>query len=118
MFTRKRMALWLVVGLGLAATAFALGVAAGQSLSARTAQRAIQQALGGRYDRRQIRIRRVLPGFSPSDAIVEAQIEATFKLARSGQEGWQATEVRLADRDWRKLDALTRQLAEAPAEQP
>ncbi|MCS7078527.1 MAG: hypothetical protein NZ585_00550 [Chloracidobacterium sp.] len=106
-------ALLIVVGLGCGATAFALGLAAGQSLSARTAQQALQRALGGRYDRSYIRIRRILPGFSPSDAIVEAQIEATFKFTRTAQ-GWQATEVRLADRDWRRLDALTRALTDAP----
>lgn len=110
-------ALLIVVGFGCGATAFALGLAAGQSLSARTAQRALQEAFGGRYDRDRIRIRRVLPGFSPSDAVVEARIEATFKFTRTAQ-GWRATEVRLADRDWRKLDALTRALADAPADQP
>ncbi len=117
MLTRKMTALWLVAGCSLGATAFALGVVAGQALSARAAQGAIQQALGGRYDRSRIRIRRVLPGFSPNDAIVEAQIDATFKFTRAAQ-GWQATEVRLTDRDWRRLDALTRELAQAPAAQP
>ncbi len=111
----RRMAWFIVVGFGCGLTAFTLGVAAGQSLSARTAQQALQQALGGRYDRRQIHIRRILPGFSPSDAIVEAQIEATFKFTRTAQ-GWQATEVRLGDRDWRKLEALSAVLAETPTD--
>lgn len=98
---------------GLVAAAFAAGLSAGRQLSAREAQQVLQRALGGRYERDCIRIRRVLPGFSSGDAIVEAQVEATFKLTRTAQ-GWQATEVRIADRDWRPLDALTRTLSQNP----
>ncbi|QUV78255.1 MULTISPECIES: hypothetical protein [Chloracidobacterium] len=102
----------VAVGSGLAAAAFAAGLAAGRQLSAREAQQVLQRALGGRYERDRIRIRRVLPGFSPGDAIVEAQVEATFKLARTAR-GWEATEVRIADRDWRPLAALTRELSQS-----
>ncbi len=103
----------VAVGSSLAA-AFAAGLAAGRQLSAREAQQALQRALGGRYERDRIRIRRVLPGFSPSDAIVEAQVEATFKMTRTAQ-GWEATEVRIADRDWRPLAPLTRELSQNKA---
>ncbi|MFQ3581758.1 MAG: hypothetical protein SNJ67_04555 [Chloracidobacterium sp.] len=116
----KRYTIVLLAGLallGIGGGAFAAGVLAGRELSAREAQRGIQQALGGRYARNSIHIRRVLPGFSSSDAIVEAQVEATFKFTRTAQ-GWQATEVRLADRDWRKLDVLTRTLVENQPGEP
>ncbi len=101
----------VAVGSGLAA-AFAGGLAAGRQLSAREAQQALQRALGGRYERDRIRIRRVLPGFSSGDAIVEAHVEATFKMTRTAR-GWEATEVRIADRDWRPLAALTRELRQS-----
>jgi hypothetical protein len=101
----------VAVGSGFAA-AFAAGLAAGQQLSARAAQQAVQRALGGRYERDRIRIRRVLPGFSSGDAIVEAQVDATFKMTRTAR-GWEATEVRIADRDWRPLAPLTRELSQS-----
>ncbi|MGQ9897501.1 MAG: hypothetical protein ACUVR8_08125 [Acidobacteriota bacterium] len=104
----------VAAGGGLVAAAFAAGLSAGQQLSARDAQRVLQRALGGRYERDRIRIRRILPGFSSRDAIVEAQVEATFKLTRTAQ-GWEATEVRIADRDWRQLAALTRELSQDKA---
>ncbi len=101
----------VAVGGGLSA-AFAAGLAAGRQLSAREAQQAVQRALGGRYERDRIHIRRVLPGFSSGDAIVEAHVEATFKMTRTAR-GWEATEVRMADRDWRPLAPLTRELSQS-----
>jgi len=47
---------------------------------------------------------------------VEAHVEATFKLTRTAK-GWEATEVRIADRDWRQLAALTRALSRGTAEE-
>jgi hypothetical protein len=112
----KVMLLAAAVSSSLVVAAFAAGLTVGQQLSAREAQQALQRALGGRYDRNRIHIRRVLPGFSSRDAIVEAHVEATFKLTRTAK-GWEATEVRIADRDWRQLAALTRALSRGTAEE-
>lgn len=87
-------------------------VSADRLLGSREAREALAKLTGTAYPTKQIRIRKVIPGFSSTDAIVEAEIEATFKFTRT-QGQWQPTEIRIGDQQWQSLPELTAALAKA-----
>ncbi len=98
----KRFGL-VAIGGFLLLTAFTAGAAVGGGIKSKDAQSAIIQLFGGKYPKEHVHVRRVVPGFSSSDAIVEAQIDATFNLKQT-PDGWKVTEIRVGDRDWRKVE--------------
>lgn len=101
-FKRSKIAMFCA-GFVILAGTFVAGAAVGGGIKSKDAQSAIIQLFGGKYPKNQVHVRRVIPGFSSSDAIVEAQIDATFNLKQT-PEGWKVTEIRIGDRDWRKVE--------------
>lgn len=98
--------------IGIALTWF--GVSASNPLGGGTA-RDVLARLTGNYPPKQIHVRRIYSGLTANEALVEAEIDATFKFSRENGQ-WRATEVRLGDQQWQSLDALTNALAQARRE--
>ncbi|MBX7222745.1 MAG: type II secretion system protein GspG [Blastocatellia bacterium] len=90
----------------LVVTAFVGGVSAERSLGTREARSVLAKLTGTNYPEKQIHIRRILPGFVPSEAIVEADIETVIKFKRVNGD-WQADEIRLGDQKWEPLQDVT-----------
>ena len=81
-----------------------IGVAAGaRELGAREARERIAQALG--LDKPDsVHIKSI--NAKGSDAIVEAQFDAAFRLALDKEGKWQAVEVRTGDRRWESIELI------------
>lgn len=105
-FKRSKLLMFCAAGLILAGT-FGAGAAVGGGLKSGDAQAAIIKLFGGKYPKNHVHVRRVVPGFAASDAIVEAQIDATFNLKQT-PDGWKVTEIRIGDRDWRKIEEFVK----------
>jgi len=107
---RPRIPATICVGASvLVASALLLAQGRG-SLDARGARELIRQ-LGGAaaLEKGRVRIKSVTPGIGGNDVIVEAQLEAAFRLTRD-QNTWRVAEVRLGDRQWESLELITEAL--------
>ncbi|HSE97573.1 MAG TPA: type II secretion system protein GspG [Blastocatellia bacterium] len=81
-----------------------LAVAFARELGAREAQQAIAGALTlDRPDR--VRIKNISTGMG-DQAIVEATIEAAFRLVKDKDGKWKAVEVRAGDRQWESFELI------------
>jgi hypothetical protein len=79
-------------------------VAYAAALGAREAREKIAAALGlDKADRVHVKSISVGPG---GDAIVEAQVEAAFRLTTDKDGKWKAVEVRTGDRRWESLELI------------
>ena len=88
----------------LVASALLLAESKG-SLDARRARDVIRRLGGGELEKERVRIRSITPGTGGTSAVVEAQIETTFRFARDGEE-WRAAEIRVGDRQWESLELV------------
>ncbi len=75
------------------------------SLDAGRARDLLRHLGGGELPKDQVRIKRLLPGLTGSEMVVEAQIETAFRFARTDV-GWQPVEIRLGDRQWESLELV------------
>lgn len=76
------------------------------ALDAGRAREMLRHLGGGDLPKNQVRIKQVSPGVTGNDAIVEAQIETTWRFTQSS-EGWKIAEVRLGDRQWESVELIT-----------
>jgi hypothetical protein len=113
---RKKIAPLALIGAFILGGTFAAGAFAERTLGSREAQSSIITLFGGKYPKNQVRVKRVIPGFSSRDAVVEAEIDATFKFTRTERGDWKPTEVRLGDRDWRRIEDIQEKTPAAPAQ--
>lgn len=74
-------------------------------LDAARARDLLRHLGGGELPKDQVRIKRLLPGLTGSEMVVEAQIETAFRFARTDA-GWQPVEIRLGDRKWESLELV------------
>src|ERR1051325_4531813 len=65
----------------------------------------IQNLAGANLKPQQIEIKSISNGVGGDNAIVEARLETTFRLARPGG-AWQIAEVRLGDRQWESVELI------------
>jgi Type II secretion system (T2SS), protein G len=78
---------------------------AANELSVREARALLQGLAGANLPKEQVQIRKISPGQTGSEAIVEAQIETAFRL-RKEKGRWQVAEIRLGDRQWESLELM------------
>ena len=97
----------ILIGTGaclLMVSALLLAEAQGR-LDAARARDLLRHLGGGELPKDQVRIKRLLPGLTGSEMVVEAQIETAFRFARTDA-GWQPVEIRLGDRKWESLELV------------
>jgi hypothetical protein len=86
------------------------------ALTVKRARCLVAELLGVSLPSDQVRIKDMssleLPFGSESSALIEAFIQADFRLAR-GDRGWQVSEFKSGNREWVRLDALATALDEA-----
>jgi hypothetical protein len=86
------------------------------ALTVKRARCLVAELLGVSLPSDQVRIKDMssleLPFGSESSALIEAFIQADFRLTR-GDRGWQVSEFKSGNREWVKLDALATALDEA-----
>ncbi len=104
----RRMPRWIPWA-AMLALAFAGGVSADRMLGGREAREAIAALTGAKYPTNLIHIRSVSPGIVPTEAIVEAQLDATFHFTKVNGR-WVPKEVRIGDQQWESLDELKQAL--------
>jgi hypothetical protein len=96
--TPRVLILSAITLLSLLAAVYAAGLSAGE------ARKQIAAALG--YDNvNAIHIKNISSGIG-GQAVVEATVEATFRLEQDKQGNWKAVEVRTSDRRWESLDLI------------
>lgn len=76
-----------------------------ESLSVRKARELLQHLAGARLNKDQVQIKKIESGIGGGGAIVEAQIETAFRVAK-GKDGWEIVEVRLGDRQWESFELI------------
>ena len=91
------------VTMGCLSLAFVLTLAAADALSARKAREILQNIAGANLKKDQVQIVRISSGATGNEAIVEAQIETAFRLAKTKGE-WRIAEIRLGDRQWESFE--------------
>src|SRR5262245_33368378 len=89
--------------MGCLSLAFVLTLAAADALSARKAREILQNIAGANLKKDQVQIVRISSGATGNEAIVEAQIETAFRLAKTKGE-WRIAEIRLGDRQWESFE--------------
>jgi hypothetical protein len=94
----------IFISAGLLACAALLLAQSGGTLSAGRARDLIRRLGGAELEKDRVRIKSVTPG-TGGGAIVEAQIDATFRVTREGDE-WRVKEMRLGDRQWESIELI------------
>ncbi|MGE0886616.1 MAG: hypothetical protein AB7P14_24015 [Blastocatellales bacterium] len=102
---KLRQIVLLAAGLTLMATGVLAFAVAAESLSVRKARELLQHLAGARLNKDQVQIKKIESGIGGGGAIVEAQIETSFRVVK-GKDGWQIVEVRLGDRQWESFELI------------
>ena len=97
----------VILGFGaslLVAGAFWLADAA-DVISVKQARELIQNIAGANLKKEQVQIKNISGGIGGGGAMVEAQIETTFRVTKD-KDGWRIAEVRLGDRQWESFELI------------
>jgi Type II secretion system (T2SS), protein G len=95
----QRALVMIIIALG-----FIWVLAYGRELGAREARERIAGALG--LDKADsVRIKNISPGMG-GEAIVEAQLDASFRFTQGKDGNWNAAEVRTGDRRWESIELI------------
>ncbi len=78
---------------------------AADAISVRQARELIQKIGGANLKSDQVEIKKISGGVGGGGAIVEAQIETSFRFEK-GKDGWRIAEVRLGDRQWESFELI------------
>jgi len=101
-----RTSITICLGVGVLATASLLLAQSG-SLSSGRARDLVRQLGGGaELEKDRVRIKSVKPGIGSGGVIVEAQIDAAFRVTRD-KDDWRVTDIRLGDREWESIELIT-----------
>src|SRR2546423_14312769 len=100
-----RTSITICLGVGMLATATLLLAQSG-SLSPARARDLLRHLGGAELEKDRVRIKSVKPGVGSGGVIVEAQIDAAFRVTRD-QNDWRVTDIRLGDREWESIELIT-----------
>ena len=78
----------------------------GGALNPGRARDLIRRLGGAELEKDRVRIKSVTPGIGSGGVIVEAQIDAAFRVTRDRDE-WRVTDIRLGDREWESIELMT-----------
>jgi len=98
----RKILVFAIAGVLSAATLFAV-VAVARELGAREAREKIAHALG-LSDAKKVRVKSI--NAMGGNAVVEATVDAAFKLSNDKNGGWTVTEVRTGDRCWESVELI------------
>src|ERR1041385_7097540 len=101
-----RASITICFGVGVLATATLLLAQSGGSLSPARARVLLQHLGGTELEKDRVRIKSVKPGVGGGGVIVEAQIDAAFRVTRD-HDNWRVTDIRLGDREWESIELIT-----------
>ncbi len=102
---KSRQIVLIAAGLMIAATGVLAVTLAAETLSVRKARELLQHIAGATLNKDQVQIKKIESGIGGGGAIVEAQIETSFRVAK-GKDGWEIVEVRLGDRQWESFELI------------
>ena len=99
----KRLLIGVFAGVVLAIAGLSAVVA--DTISVGQARHLLQHLGGANWSKNQVQIRDISAGVGAGGAVVEAQIETAFRLAKE-KGNWRVTEIRLGDRQWESFELI------------